>query len=73
MMTPTLFNVTAITGLSPLGGIFKPSLSTNIEFNFENFGFKQYILDHHEKESEEFYDIEGVALLTFWLSYHLFC
>lgn len=61
MITPTLFNVAAITGLLPLGEIFDPTLKSDIEFNFDNPDFKQYIIDHHDKTNATVSDMEHIA------------
>ncbi|XP_058771322.1 uncharacterized protein LOC131644752 [Vicia villosa] len=73
MMTPTLFDVAAITGLSPLGEVFDPTLPTEMNFNFENATVTKYMQDHHDKSTVEVSDEEHVAFLTYWLSYFLFC
>ncbi|XP_058753057.1 uncharacterized protein LOC131626238 [Vicia villosa] len=73
MMTPTLFDMDSITGLSPLGEIFNPTLPTEMEFNFGNATITKYILEHHIKDSTKVYNEEHLAFLTYWLSYYLFC
>ncbi|XP_058787635.1 uncharacterized protein LOC131661987 [Vicia villosa] len=73
MMTPTLFDVATITGLSPLGEIFDPTLPTEMNFNFTNATITKYMQDHYDKSTEEVSDEEHVAFLTYWLSYYLFC
>lgn len=60
MLTLTLFNVASITGLNPLGATFAPTLETKNEFTIEHFGYKNFILDNHDKTR------------TFWpFSYHI--
>lgn len=73
MLTPTLFDVAAITGLSPLGHTFDPTLETRHAFDFDRPGFQNYMEDHYNKESEEVSDEEHIAFLTLWLSYYMFC
>lgn len=50
MLTPTVFDVEAITGLSYLGRNYHLGEQPAPEFKFDNASFKQYILDHHDKE-----------------------
>ena len=73
MLTPTLFDVAAITGLSPLGETFDPTLATTNAFDFKRAGVQNYIEDHCGPDSEEVSDEEHIAFLTLWLSYYLFC
>lgn len=72
MFTPTLFDVTTITGLNPLGETFTPIIETDHEFAIERFSFKNFIIEHHNKKSEEASDQEDIAFLTLWLSYYVF-
>lgn len=48
MLTPTFFDVAAITGLSPLGETFDPTLPTETTFSFSQAIFHNYIKDHHD-------------------------
>jgi hypothetical protein len=74
MMTPTLFDVAAITGLSPLGETYDPSkTSLAIEFAPKEKTFQKYIQENHAVGGEEVSDIEHVAFLTLWLSHYIFC
>lgn len=73
MLTPTLFDVASITGLSPLGEIFNPTHSNETKFSFKRPSLKLYIADHHVKYSDEVSDEEHIAFLTLWLYYYVFC
>lgn len=73
MLTPTLFDVTTITGLFPLGEAFDPTLSAENTFTFGRASLLNYIEDHHNKDSVEVSDKEHIAFLTPWLSYYIFC
>lgn len=42
MLTPTLFDMTAITRLTPLGENFTPTLETTNEFTIKLFSFKNF-------------------------------
>lgn len=73
MVTPTLFYVGAITGFSPLGRNYNPIEQPSSEFKFDNSSFRQYIIDHHDKENSEISDLEHIAFLTLCLCYFCFC
>jgi hypothetical protein len=74
MMTPTLFDVAAITGLSPTGETYDPAKAgTSIEFVLGEKTFLKYIQEHHAIDEEEVSDVEHVAFLTLWLSHYIFC
>lgn len=73
MLTPTLFDVAAITDLSPLGKTFDPSYPTKTKFSFKRLSLKLYIIDHQVKDSDEVSNEEHIAFLTLWLSYYVFC
>jgi hypothetical protein len=74
MMTPTLFDVAAITGLSPVGDAYDPAKTTqSIEFDYKEKTFKKYIQENHQAGEEEVSDIEHIAFLTLWLSHYIFC
>lgn len=77
MITPTLFDVSAITGLKPSGRSFdftevEPLL---LEFKVGESGKPTYnnFIDHHARTSGPVTDEEHVAFLTFWLSRYIFC
>lgn len=71
MLTPTLFDVAAIIGLSPLGETFDPTLPTNATFSFSRASLQNYIEDHHDQDFVEVFDEEHIAFLTLWLSYYV--
>ena len=73
MLMPTLFDVEAITGLSPLGETFDPTLPTENTFSFNRASLQNYIEDHHDQDSAEVSDEEHIAFITLWLSYYVFC
>lgn len=64
MLTPTLFDVEAITGLSPLGKTFDPTLPMKNTFTFNRASFHNYIEDHYDQESTKVSDEEHIAFLT---------
>lgn len=65
MITPTLFNVTAITGLRPTVDIFDHTLKNYIKpnFSFTHASFNPYIQVHYD-QTEEVSDYEHIAFLT---------
>lgn len=69
----TLFYVGSITGRSPLGDTFDPTLPTEATFSFGRASLQNYIEDHHYKDSVEVSDEEHIAFLTLWLSYYVLC
>lgn len=73
MLMPTLFNVEAIIGISPLGKTFDATQSIENKFSFKRPSLKLYIVDHHAKDSEEVSDKEYISFLTLWLYYYVFC
>lgn len=64
MLTPTILDVAAITGLSPLGEALNPTLSIENTFSFGRASLLNYIKDHHDKDSVEVFDEEHIAFLT---------
>lgn len=73
MLTPTLFDIAVITGLSPLGDTFDPTLPMKKTFSFGWASLQNYIEDHHNKDFVEVSDEEHITFLILWLSYYIFC
>ncbi|WJX67184.1 hypothetical protein P8452_51676 [Trifolium repens] len=74
MLTPTLLDVAAITGLRPIGDHFDPTKTGDkVEVNFQEATFFKYIAEQMGKEGEEVSTEEHVAFLTLWLSHFVFC
>ncbi|KAK2382058.1 serine/threonine-protein phosphatase 7 long form protein [Trifolium repens] len=74
MMTPTLFDVAAITGLRPTGPTYDPKYTTpNHQFDFKTFSYSKYIETFHDLSSVEVSHEEHIAFLTYWLSHFVFC
>jgi hypothetical protein len=74
MVTPTLLDVAAITGLRPDGDHFDPTKTGDkIELNYKENTFSKYIVENQGKEGEEVSHEEHVAFLTLWLSHYVFC
>lgn len=67
MLTSTLFVVATITGLSPLGEVFDPTLSTENTFSFGRVNLLNYIEDPHNKDSVEVSGEENIIFLTLWI------
>ncbi|KAH1231137.1 hypothetical protein GmHk_10G030438 [Glycine max] len=74
MMTPTLLDVAALTGLRPNGETYDPTNSSdNIKLVYKENTFSKYIAEHKGPVEEEVSDEEHVAFLTLWLSHYVFC
>ncbi|KAH1215473.1 hypothetical protein GmHk_13G036602 [Glycine max] len=74
MMTPTLLDVAALTGLRPSGETYDPTNSSdNIKLVYKENTFSKYIAEHQGPVEEEVSDEEHVAFLTLWLSHYVFC
>ncbi|XP_057428984.1 uncharacterized protein LOC130722314 [Lotus japonicus] len=74
MITPTLLDVAAITGLWPIGDDYHsaPAPVKPISIPTDNISFSRFIKDHYV-ESGEVSDAEHVAFLLYWLSAYVFC
>jgi len=73
MLTPTLLDVAAITGLKPTDETFVPSsCESDFSFYFDRATFGNYIIDQHIRDKEEVSDEEHIVFLTFWLSIYVF-
>ncbi|KAK2442307.1 hypothetical protein QL285_013514 [Trifolium repens] len=73
MMSPTLFEVAAITGLSLTGDTYDPTrVCHTIDFEFNGKTYSKYIAEN-QKDDGEVSDEEHVASLALWLSQHMFC
>ncbi|KAK2361529.1 Aminotransferase, plant mobile domain family protein [Trifolium repens] len=74
MLTPTLLDVAAITGLKPIGDHFDPTKTGDkVELNYKENTFSKYIAENMGKAGEEVSIEEHVAFLTLWLSHFVFC
>ncbi|KAK2416159.1 serine/threonine-protein phosphatase 7 long form protein [Trifolium repens] len=74
MMTPTLFDVAAITGLRPTGPTFDPKYTTvNHHFDFKVLSFSGFLKTFHDTSDEDVSFEEHIAFLTYWLSHFVMC
>lgn len=75
MLTPTLFAIATITSLRPTGERFNPNFMTedSIGFDGNRVTFTNYILDHHNQDTDEVSNEEQIAFLELWLSQYIFC
>lgn len=73
-MTPTLLDITTITGLRPTSDDFDPNGrdEDTITLNTNRASFRKYIEDHHDIEIDEVCDEEHIAFLDLWLSRCIF-
>lgn len=66
MLTPTLLDVAAISGLRPTGQTFDPKgYASEISFDFIKFAYGIFIQEHHNTTSAEVTDEEHIAFLTY--------
>ena len=75
MITPTFFDIAAITGLSPVGETYIPDNeehSSIIDFDVKLASFSKFI-SHYHTEGDNVSDVEHIAFLTLWLSRYVFC
>ena len=75
MMTPTLFNIAAITGLRPTGDYFDPEdlYEDVIGFAATKPTYTTFINHFHDKSSSTVSEVEHIAFLAMWLSRFVFC
>jgi hypothetical protein len=74
MLTPTLLDVAAITGLRPTRDHFHPTVTGDkVELSYKENTFSKDIAENMGKVGEEVSIEEHVAFLTLWLSHFVFC
>jgi hypothetical protein len=74
MLTPTLFDIAAITGLRPTGQVFDPTKIKNPRdfFDFQKTGLNSFLAENMAT-GPEVSDKEHIAFLTYWLNFFVFC
>lgn len=75
MVTLTLFDMAAITGLKPTGHTYDPDVDSigTISFSTTRATYSTYITHYHDKDIEIVSDVEHIAFLALWLSHSVFC
>jgi hypothetical protein len=74
MITPTVLDVAAITGLKPTGETFDPIKSKSVvTFDFFRATYGTYFKKKHKPHDKEVSDDEHIAFLTYWLSMYVIC
>ncbi|XP_058768267.1 uncharacterized protein LOC131641989 [Vicia villosa] len=75
MITPTLFDVAAITGLRATGETFDPNVLDvdTINFNEATVTYTAFIQQYHDQANATVSDVEHIAFLALWLSRCVFC
>lgn len=75
MVTPTLFDIAAITGLKPNGNTYDPDVESDdsIAFSTSRAAYSNHITHYHDKDTDTVSDVEHITLLALWLSYCVFC
>jgi len=75
MLTPTLFDLAAITGLKPSGVTFRPDIKlkkVEIRPKMDVMTYNTW-LSRNNKETGEVSNEEHIAFLMYWLSTYVFC
>ncbi|XP_050874871.1 uncharacterized protein LOC127078459 [Lathyrus oleraceus] len=74
MVTPTLFDATAIVGLRPNGIDFDPTNlnEDSIAFDTSFAPYSLFMSHYHDKDTTEVSDVEHIAFLTLWLTKYVF-
>lgn len=75
MITPTLFDITAITGLKPTGETYDPDFMSKDTIGFDTYRvvFTTHISYYHDHDIDEVSDTEHITFLALWLSHCVFC
>ncbi|RYR09977.1 hypothetical protein Ahy_B05g078422 [Arachis hypogaea] len=77
MITPTLLDVAAITGLPPLGEeiLTTTRSTTRVEYaiDISSTTYQSFILNNKGQDGEPVFDNEHIAFLLYWLSGIIFC
>ncbi|RYR34076.1 hypothetical protein Ahy_A10g048793 [Arachis hypogaea] len=77
MITPTLLDVAAITGLSPLGEeiLTTTRSTTGVKYaiDISSTTYQSFILNNRGQDGEPVSDNEHIAFLLYWLSGVIFC
>jgi len=74
MLTSTLLDIAAITGLKPTGETFDPSKCKSVvTFNFVKATCGPYVKHQRKPHTKEVSDDEHIDFLTHWLSIYVFC
>src|SRR3954464_4958849 len=75
MITPTLFDIAAITGLRPTWEVFDPNFMDieTIQFNKVKVTYTTFIQRYHVQTTTEVTDEEHIAFLALWLSRCVIC
>ncbi|XLU35483.1 hypothetical protein S245_071549, partial [Arachis hypogaea] len=77
MITPTLLDVAAITGLSPLGEeiLTTTRSTTGVKYSIDlsSTTYQSFILNNRGRDGEPVSDNEHIAFLLYWLSGIVFC
>lgn len=75
MVTPTLFDIAAITGLKLTGNTYDPNIESDdsIAFTTSRAAYSTHITHYHGKDTDTISDVEHIAFLALWLSHCIFC
>ena len=75
MITPTLFDLAAITCLKPTRYTYDPdtNFEDTITFSTSWATYSTHITHYHDKDTDIVSDVEHIAFLSLWLSHFVFC
>jgi len=74
ILTPTLLDVAAFTGVKPTGESFDQNThESSVTFVFDIATCSHYITDPHKPNDTEVSDTEHITFLTYWLAMYVFC
>jgi hypothetical protein len=75
MITPTLFDMAALTGLKPSAHTYDPDVDSiyTISFSTTRATYSTHIAHYHDKDTETVSDVEYITFLALWLSHSVFC
>lgn len=74
MITPTLFDLDAITRLKPTGHTYDLDIDSedNIAFSTSRAAYSTHIMHYHDKDTEIISYVEHIYFLALWLSHFVF-
>jgi len=72
MLTPTLFDIAAITRLPPTGETYNPDRDSRTQFKLRIIVYGVFKNEYFDKNTTEVSDEEHIAFLAFWQCHYVF-
>jgi len=72
MLTPTLLDVAAITGLPPTGEAYDPDRECDAQFTPNPVTYGPFMNTYFDQDTTKVSDTKHIAFLAFWLSQYVF-